>query len=807
MIKSLIRYSLRALERQKAYVLINVSGLAVGLACSLIIVLFIRYELSFDRYNEKKDRICRVILNGKIGGQELMVTSTASPIGPTMKNEFPEVENFLRINGWGETILRYGDHCFTEDAFMEADSSFFDFFSIPLVRGQKELVLNQAYTLVISVSTAKKIFGDEDPVNKMLKVGNDSTLYRVTGVMEDVPETTHFTANAIGSFMTNRRAGDDQWLSNSFNTYVLLYPKSDPEKVNERFSGMIVKYVGLLVQQYFGISMQDFLNQGNKYNMYLQNLSEIHLDPSIEQDLKPANDPKYLWIFGSIAALIIIIASINFMNLSTAQAGKRAREVGIKKVSGSTKGYLITQFLVETVILSFLALLLTILLVEITLPYFNRILGITLHVGYLSNWYTIPLMISFALVVGIIAGSYPAFYLSSFNPYMVLKGLRVRKSAHGRLRSCLVILQFSISIVLIVGTLVMYRQIRFMLNKDLGFDKENVLVIRRAAAAGDHVQSFKEAIRKIPEVINVASSTSVPGRRNNNNGYMLKGRPEKSFLLETNWVDYDYFDTWGISLSAGRFFDRSFPTDREACIVNESAVRSYSLTDPFTERFMTRDDEADEVTYIPVVGVAGDFHFESLRSNIAPYMFRFKTDDINWGYFSVRLSSGFTTATINRIEETWGSFTNHDPMQYFFAGNDVERMYKEEKQNAKLAVLFSILAILIGSLGLYGLTTFTVQQRTKEIGVRKTFGAGMGDIWYMVAKDIIVLVLISTAIAWPFIYWIADNWLRNYPYRINLQPVDFLAGCFISLFIALLTISYRTIKTALVNPSISLRYE
>lgn len=807
MIKSLFKYSFRAFKRQKAYVFINISGLAIGLACSLIIALFIRYELSFDRYNEKKERIYRVILNGKIGGQEVTVTSTASPIGPTMKNEFPEVENFLRMNGWGETILRYEDDCFTEEAFIQADSSFFDFFSIPLIRGQKEQVLNHAHTLVLSESTAKKIFGDQDPVNRMVKVGNDSTLYRITGIMEDIPETTHFNANVIGSFMTNPRAADNQWLSNSFETYVLLHPNSDPQKVNERFSGMIVKYVGPLVQQYFGISMQDFLGQGNKYNMFLQNLSDIHLDPSIEQDLKPANDPKYLWIFGSIAILIIIIASINFMNLSTAQASKRAREVGIKKVSGSTKGYLITQFLVETVILSFLALLLTILLVETTLPYFNRILGITLQVGYLSNWYTLPLMIAFALIVGVVAGSYPAFYLSSFNPYMVLKGLRVRKGGHARLRSSLVVLQFSISILLIVGTLVMYRQIRFMLNKDLGFDRENVLVIRRAAAVGDHVKSFKEAIRKLPDVVNVASSTAVPGHRNNNNGYMLKGRPEKSYLLETNWVDYDYFDTWGISLSAGRFFDRSFATDKEACIVNESAVRSYSLTDPFSERFMTRDDETDEVTYMPVVGVTRDFHFESLRSDIAPYMFRFKSGDINWGYFSVKLSAGFTTETIGKIEEIWGSFTNNDPMQYFFADKDVEKMYKEEKQNAKLAVVFSILAILIGSLGLYGLTAFTVQQRTKEIGVRKTFGAGIGDIWYMVARDIIILVLISTAIAWPIIYWIADNWLRNYPYRIRLQPVDFLAGFVISLIIALLTISYRTIKTALVNPAESLRYE
>ncbi|MCD4736175.1 MAG: ABC transporter permease, partial [Bacteroidales bacterium] len=749
MTKNLIKYSFRALKKQKSYVFINVFGLAVGLTCSLIIILFINYELSYDQYNEKKDRIYRVILNGKIGGQEVTITATASPIGPTMANEFPEVENFLRINGWGETILRYGDHKFTEDAFIEADSSFFDFFSIPLLRGNNAMVLNEPHTVVLSKTTALKIFGEEDPIDKMVEVGNDTTLYRVTGIMDDIPSTSHFNANAIGSFTTNPRASDNRWLSNSFSTYVLLFPNADPAVVDSRFSGMIEKYVGPEVLRYFGISIQDFLDQGNKYNMFLQNLSDIHLDPDIQQELKQPNDPKYLWIFGSIAALIIVIASINFMNLSTAQASKRAKEVGIKKVSGSTRSMLISQFLTETIILTFLALIITIILTEFTLPHFNKLLGVQLEVHYFSDWYFIPAIIAGSLIIGLISGSYPAFYLSSFNPYMVLKGKKTESRSKWKLKSVLVVLQFSISIILIIGTLIMFRQIRFMLNKDLGFNKEQVLVIRRAVTIDNKIKSFKDELRKIPNIECVASSTAVPGHNNNNNGYMIKGRQGESYLLQTNWADYDFLETYGIQIHSGRYFNAENSTDRDACVVNENAAKSYDFKDPFSIRFENRDDETDSITYMPVIGVVKDFHHESLRTGIAPYIFRFKNEDMNWGYISIKLSPTATHSTINQIEEVWGSYANNDPMQYFFLDKDFERMYIEEKQNAQLAILFTILGILIASLGLFGLTSFTVQQRTKEIGVRKTFGASIGNIWMLISKEIIILILISTAVAWP----------------------------------------------------------
>lgn len=807
MFRNQLKYSFRSLKKQRSFVAINVIGLSIGLVCSIIIALFIFYELSYDQYNVNKDRTYRVILNGKLGGQEVRVTSTASVIAPTMLNEFPEVESFLRINSWGQTNVKYGEHFFTEDYFIEADSTFFSFFSIPLIRGNASTVLAEPYYVVLSESTAVKIFGDEDPVNQMLLIGNGDTPYKVTGIMGDVPENSHFRASAIGSFMTNPRAVENEWLSNSFSTYVMLKPNMRPEQVNERFAPMIEKYVGPVVSQFFGITMEEFFEAGNKYNMYLQRLVDIHLDPSIENEMKAPNDPKYLWIFGSVAILIIIIAAVNFMNLSTAQAVKRSKEIGIKKVCGSTQSKLISQFLLETFILSFSALLLAIAITEFTLPYFNNLLDLDLKVGYFENWYTIPALLLLCIFIGILAGTYPAFYLSSFNPNRVLKGNRQNGKENGRLRSVLVVLQFTISIILIVGTIIMFRQLNYMQSKELGFDKEQIYVISNAGSLDKKVGNFKEELLNVTGVEAVTASTAVPGRNNNNNGYAIKGRPEDSFLLNTTWVDPDFLNAYGIVLQSGEFFNESSTDDHDGCIINQTAVTHYMLEeDPFATRFLLGDN-AEDPEYMPVIGVVEDFHHESLRSPITPYMIRFKSENINWGYVSIRLASGLSYDVIDDIEAIWETFTAGTPMQSFFMDQHVERMYREEKQNGQLSVLFAIIGVIIAALGLYGLTSFAIAQRTKEIGIRKTYGANVGNIWFLFAREIIILVIIASVIAIPLIWWVADSWLQNYYYRISLDAFDFIYGFLIAIFIALATISYRTIKTARANPTKSLRYE
>ena len=807
MLQNLIKYSLRSFKRQRTYIIINILGLSIGIACSLLIALFVINEAGYDRFNVKKDRIFRLVLNGKLGGQEFLGAYTCSPIGPTMVKEFPEVEDYLRMNGRGPTIVEYEDQTFTDDHVVEADSSFFNFFSIPLIKGDPGNVLNSPRRAVLSASTAKKIFGDEDPVDKAIKIGDDTARYIISGIMSDVPGNSHFEASILTSFMTNPRSQNPVWLSNSFSTYLLLKPNTNYVTVDEKIPVMLEKYVGPEVQRFMGISLQDFFAQGNTYRFFLQNILDIRLDPSIQQMFKPASDPKYLVIFGSISILIVLIAAINFMNLATAQASRRAKEVGIKKVSGSTRGMLMGQFLSESFILSFISLILAILIIWLSLSYFNGLLGTSLKLKLLANWYNIPVLLLFSLFVGFLSGVYPALFLSSFKPVEVIKG-NVQGSSHrGTLRRILVVFQFAVSVLLITGTLIMYRQIFFMLNKDAGFNKDNMLVINRVEALGSKIEAFKNAMKEIPGIINIASSTAVPGRNNNLNGYGIEGRRDESVLLQTNWVDYDFLDTYGMNLVEGRGFDKSFASDNQACIINESAAKNFGITEIDKIRFLQPQDSG-KFRNLQVVGIVSNFHFESLRNPVQPYMFQCKGDaNYGFGYITVRLSGQNFQQTITGIENTWKEFTSNDPLQYYFIDDDFKQMYSQEKQNAQLAVIFSVLAVFIAALGLFGLTSFTVEQRTKEIGVRKAMGSSVAGIYYVISKEIILLVAISAAIAWPLVYLVAGRWLENFYFRINMGAFSFAGGLLIALLIAIFTISYRIMRAAMVNPAQSLKYE
>jgi putative ABC transport system permease protein len=806
MFTNLIKHSLRSFKRQRAYIIINVLGLSIGIACSLLIALFVIKEVSYDRFNSKKERIFRLILNGKIGGQEITAAYTSAIIGPTLLKEFPEIEDFLRMTRGGPTKVEYNNQPFTEEHLVEADSSFFNFFSIPVLKGDPKNLLNAPRKVVLSESTAKKIFGTENPIDKTLKIGEDTLRYTVAGVMADIPENSHFEANIISSFMTNPRSKDGTWMRNGLSTYLLIKPNSRYITVEEKIPELMVKYVGPEVQQFLGIPLKDFFAQGNKYGYSLQNLKDIHLDPSIQQQFKEASDPKYMKIIGSIAILIIIIAAINFMNLSTAQSSRRAKEVGIKKIGGSSRGMLITQFLSESFILSFIALIFSLIFIKVTLPYLNNLLRTNLDLHLFATWYTIPVLILFCLVVGFLAGSYPALYLSSFNPYEVLKGRLKNNTQNGRLRRILVVFQFTVSILLIVGTMIMYRQIKYMLNKDVGFNKEQLLVIDKAEVLGARVKAFKEVVKGIPGVINIVSSTSVPGRNNNNNAYILEGKKEETLLLETNWIDYDYLETYGMTLTSGRSFNESFTSDHQACLINETAAKNFRISDLGKTRFGMQLDSG-KVNYLQVIGVVKNFNSESLRNAIGPYIFCFKTDDNLWGYLTVKLAARDYSKTISEIENKWKEFTVNKPLEYYFVDEDFEKMYVKEKQNAQMAVIFSILAIFIASLGLFGLTSFTVEQRTKEIGIRKAMGSSITGIYTAISKEVIILVSISALIAWPIIYYIAGKWLQNFYYKINLGVFSILAGLTIALGIAILTISYRILSAARVNPAQSLKYE
>ncbi len=808
MITNFFKVAIRNITQHRTYIFINIAGLAIGIACSIIIILFVINELSYDRFNKKKDRIYRVYLNGKIGEAELNSAFTAAPVAATLQEDIPEVENATRLEHWGEVVVKFDDKSFVEKDMIFVDSTFFDIFSLPLLQGNPREIFAGPHEVVLSESTARRFFGNEDPVGKTIKVNTDTTYYTITGVVGDPPLNSHFGYSMIASISTNPRSSSGYWLSNYLNTYVLLTPGATAEKVEEKIPPILQKYLGPQLKQILGITVEEFEASGNRYGLYLQPLLDIHLDPAISHDLRPSNDKKYVYIFSIVALLVLLIASINYMNLSTARSAGRAREVGIRKVVGSSRSALVRQFLVESVLLSFISLVLAIVIIEITLPYFNNLVQLQLSIQYLKHWYIIPGLLLLSIIVGTLAGSYPAFFLSSFKPISVLTGKLKIKAGSGWLRSALVVLQFSISILIILGTIIIYRQIHYMINKDLGFEKNQLIVIRRAEALGDRQESFRQEIKKYPGIINCTYSTSVPGYPNNFNGYNIEGKSsDQTYLMQTNWVDEEYPVTYKLKLDSGRFFSKEYASDTAAVIINEMAVKKFNLRKPLSTTFIEPGLEPDEKVFLHVIGVVKDFHFTSLQEEIQPYVLIKKPRNSTWGYITLRISPDNTQQTVNYIRNTWTSFTTNDPLQFFFMDEEFKSLYKEETRTSDITLGFAIFSIFIAALGLFGLTSYTTEQRTREIGLRKALGASGRNVIIMMLKEILLLISISTFVAWITAYFIMKNWLQDFYYRIDMSIISYVTAFVIALIIALITVSYRAYAASQINPAQALKYE
>jgi putative ABC transport system permease protein len=811
MFRNIFKVALRNIIRQKSYVFINISGLAIGIASSIIIILFVSSELSYDKFNLKRKQIYRLYLDGKIGESEIKGAWTASPTAKALKNEIPEVIDAVRMDNWNETILKIEDRSYVEQHFMLADSSFFNFFSIPVIQGDPKTALAAPHNLVLTRSAARKYFGNEDPIGKHIYVNSDTTFYSVTGIMEDVPDNAHFEFNVLGSFATHYRANDEQWLSNSFSTYLLLRDDASYAEVENKIRPILEKYIGPQLQQAIGISIEEWIAAGNRYGLYLQPLEDIHLNPEIQHSMKPSNDKKYVYIFTIVALLIVVVAIINYMNLATARSVKRAKEVGLRKVTGSTKGQLIGLFLFESVILSFFSLVLALILVQLALPLVNQITRLNLSFSLFSNWVILPGLLVLTVLIGIIAGSYPSFILSSFRPVSVLSGL-YKGSRKSLLRSVLVVFQFCISVIIILGTIIIYRQINYMLNKDLGFDKEQLMVIKRAGALGNYkkIKIFQEEISKFPGGISSCNSTAVPGHPNNNNGFMIDGRStsDQTVLMNVNWVDDDFLKTYGMKMKEGRFLSREFPSDSISVIINESAVRKFGFTNPLSERFIQPSETPQTRTLLNVIGVVEDFHYQSLHEDIYPHVFIKKPESWDWGgYITVRIAPENIKSTIKNVEKTWKDFAPADPIQYVFMDEDFENMYREEIRTSSISLGFAILSILIACLGLFGLTSYASEQRTKEIGIRKVLGSAATGVIVLLTREVFVLVSIATLLAWPVTYFIMKNWLQNFHYRIHLSVWEFLLSFILAVIIAMLTVIYRAYIAARSNPAVALKYE
>ena len=806
MLRNYFKIAWRSLSRNTFSSAINVLGLAIGIAVCLVIVLFVQDELSYDRFHEKADRIVRIVFKADINGGQINEAVVMPPTAQTLKNDFAEVQEATRLRTMGMPRVMAGGRFFTDDKMAYVDSNFFRVFTIPFLQGDSKTALVQPNCLVISQKLALKYFGKANPLGKLLhfKKGSGAPAFRITGVFGEIPANSHFHFDMFGSMASDTEAGSTSWMVSNYFTYLVLPEAYDYKRLEAKLPRMVEKYMGPQVLQALGMSLAQFRTKGNKLGFRLQKLTDIHFNSDNSNELEAGGDITHVYIFGVIAVFMLLIACINFMNLSTARSSKRAKEVGVRKVLGSLRHQLMIQFFAECVLLSFLALIVALGVVSVLLPFFNDIADKTLSISRLFSLNFVITLAILPVLVGVLAGSYPAIFLSSFEPIQVLKGRLSLKG--GSLRNGLVVFQFAISIVLIISTFIVYRQINFIQQKNLGYNKEQILIINDAYALDKQAVAFKEEILKLKGVVNGTLSSFLPTPSNRDNTVMFpEGQIDQTRGVSIGrWdIDYDYVQTLGMSIIKGRNFSKQYGTDSTGVILNETAVKLFGFKDPLNKGitlFMNDDKKVYRV-----VGVVKDFHFETLKSNIGALCMMLNQ---NRGNVSFRLDAGSDIPnTIKQMEAKWNAMAPGQPFSYSFMDDSFNNVYKAEQRIGKLSLAFAFLTILVACLGLFGLVTFITEQRIKEIGIRKILGATVGSVVLLLSKDFLKLVLISIVISSPVAYYAMDKWLADFAYRINIEWWIFVIAGFCALLIALLTVSYQAIKAALMNPVKSLKTE
>ncbi len=805
MLSNYFKIAFRNLIKYKSFSLINITGLAVGIASCVLILLFVNDELSYDRFNSKAERIYRVHTEGRLADNEFKMAVSPAPIAFTMLREFPEVEAVTRFRNYGFPVFRYGEKAFSEEKVYWADSTFFDVFDAKFLEGTPENALNKPDGIVFTESMRKKYFGNEPALGKIINSDRRRD-YVITAVIEDFPENSHFHPDFLESLLRYNDRDNDNWVSNNFYTYAVLKEGASLKEFDNKLEGLVLKYAAPQIEQFTGMSFQTLQEQGTAYEFKSQPLTAIHLYSDLEYDIEANSDASYIYIFSIVAVAILIIACINFMNLSTARSTTRAREVGIRKTLGSNKIKLISQFLIESVILTLIAVVISIGIVKLLLPAFNSIAGKGLEFNLFDNFISLPATIGFALVVGLLAGLYPSFVLTSFMPVNVLRGNMSLRGRRSWLRSGLVVFQFGISVILFVGTFVVYNQLDFIQNKNLGFNKDQLIVIEKTDDLADRLRAFKNKISENPNVISVTNQSAIPGRGFGNTVYQIEGENGNENHLFWLWfADYDLQETYQLEMVEGRFFSEEFPSDSQGVVINEKAVKALGLKDPIGKRLVDRGRNPEDTRYMPIIGVVKDFNFESLHTEIRPmaiFPIRF-----NGRLTAVRVSPQNIRATMSFLENTWKDFAYDQAFEYTFMDDEFARIYSAEERTAELFTSFSILAVLIACLGLFGLAAFITEQRTKEIGVRKVMGASIPSILLLLVKQFSKWVLIANLIAWPVAYLGMSSWLENFAYRIDLGWTIFILSGLISLVVSIITVGSQVIKAASLNPAESLRTE
>jgi len=803
-----LKIALRNILRQKFYAFVNITGLTIGIITSLLIILYMVDEFSYDRFHEDADRIYRVNLMGRMSGQEFNSAYSSAPVAAGFLEEIPGVEKTCRIAPWQDMSVEHLEDTFTEKTVLVADSNFFDFFSFNLLSGDPETVLDKPYSIVLTETAANKIFGYTGPgdnrcLDQNLEFGIDKWLCTVTGIVEDPPPNSHFHFSMILSMESWDYSRNSIWVSNSLLTYIKLNKNTDWQVVDSKIPELVKKHIGPQAQQYLGISFEEFLEKGGAYGFYLQPLLDIHFEPEVDLHLEPGGNMKTIYLLIGIVVFIIIIACINFMNLSTAKFSGRAKEVGVRKSLGSSVGRLRTQFLTESVMYTLVSLLLAQVVLALILPQFNMLSGKLLTIKALYNFNYLAAIILLVIIIGILAGSYPAFYLTSFKPVEVLRG-RIRAGMKSKgIRRILVIFQFTMSTGLIICTLLIYKQLLYVQNKDLGFNKNDLIVIKNAGALGTDKNAFKEELSKMGEVENVSICNLVPPNVNYSDLFRPVGEDTQERGINYCIVDEDFMSTLELSMVDGRFFSKEFSSDINGVVINEAAARLLGFKDPVGEKIQTFWKENNEDVR-EIIGVVKNYNFQSLEEEITSLIIFQGTEGNN---LLVRLTPGNIDKKILLLQAKWESFPEKGSFDYSFIADDFSAKFRKEQQLGKIFLVFTLLAIIIASLGLFGLANFTAEQRSKEIGIRKAMGASSGSIVKLLSREYLNLVFISFFIAALLSYGIISWWLKNFAYKTSIGIISFLAGGVIAVLIAVLSVGYQSLKAASRNPVDSLKYE
>lgn len=818
MFKNYFKMAWRNLLKNKGFSFINIFGLAIGVACCLLIMLYVANELSYDRWNPNADRIVRTAADIKFGGHHYEMATTASVVAPETGEELPEVVSWCRIRQYGSFLVKadgQNQQNIREENVLTADSTFFELFPLEMVEGNPAKCLTEPHTIAISKSRAEKYFDSASAAIGENLILDNNDRWRVTAVYEDMPINAHFRADILMSMNGNREVATDPpyWASNNnFHTYLLLQEGTDLEAFEAKFNTFAREKFAVAAQQLLGVSVEEFEATGQHARVYLQHLTDIHLYSDLNVELAPNGSIRYVWIFGLIAAFILIIACINFMNLSTARSADRAKEIGVRKVMGSRRSSLIGQFLSESTLLAALAVVLALGIAVAALPQYQILADrqLTMPWGSLLFWLSLVGTIG---LVGLLAGSYPAFFLSAFDALKVLKGEIKNRGKGLSFRSVLVVFQFVTSATLILATLFVFKQLNFIQGKKVGFNKDQVIIVNDAYALGSQARTFKEEMLKHPAIVEATMSSylPVPSSRSDQTFSKIRGFSTDESVNMQQWrVDENYMSTLGMEMLSGRNFDPAQKLDSSAVILNETAASLFGFDDPIGKKIYTLEEspegtpQPEDFQELTVIGVVENFHWASMRENIGALSMRLSPSQ---GYISFKYNAGETEAVISALQNQWQQMAPEQPFSHRFLDSAFADMYVAEQRVGNIAGVFALLSILVSCLGLFGLASYATEQRTKEIGIRKVLGATVAGIVGLLSKDFLKLVGVALIIAIPLVIYGMNKWLEDFAFRISLDWGIFLLAGIIVLLIAFLTVSLQGVKAALSNPIKSLRSE